>query len=184
MKRSPAAAAALLLCASLAACSTATKKTFGLEANPPDAFDVGTQAPLSLPPELGVMQPPNPGQPRPQQVDAAQAGADTLDPDNALAPAPGNTTPGEQALLSEAGPAPPPGIRATVNQNALVASRPPGFVAKLMDTAPSPAPTVDAAAEQKRLQEDEALGQPATAGSTPQDSNKQPGFFSRILGIF
>ena len=184
MKRSPAAAATLLLCASLAACSSATKKTFGLEANPPDAFDVGTQAPLSLPPELGVLPTPNPGQPRPQQVDAAQAGADALDPDNALTPAPGNTTPGEEALLAQAGPTPPPSIRATVNQSALVASKPPGFVAKLMGTAPAPAPTVDAAAEQKRLQEDEALGEPATAGSTPQDSNKQPGFFSRILGIF
>jgi hypothetical protein len=178
------AAGLLLLALALAGCSDSTKKTFGLEANPPDAFDVGTQAPLSLPPELGVLPQPNPGEPRPQQEDAAQAGADVINPANAITPAPSTDTPGEQALLDEAGPAPPPGIRAQVNQSALIASEPPGFVAKLTGGGPAPIPTVDAPAEQQRLQENEALGQPVTTGATPQDSNQKQGFFSKIFSAF
>jgi hypothetical protein len=174
------AAVAIVLITGLAGCSDSTKKTFGLEANPPEAFDVGTQAPLSLPPELGVLTPPNPGEPRPQQVDAAAAGADVIDPQNALNTAPPAPSPGGEALLDAAGPTPPAGIRAEVNQNALIASKPPGFVAKVMGNGPTPPPTVDATAEQRRLQENAALGDPVTNGSTPQDSNKGQGFFGSI----
>jgi hypothetical protein len=178
------AACTIVLAIALTGCSDATKKTFGLEANPPDAFAVGTQAPLSLPPELGALPPPNPGEPRPQQIDAAQAGANAIDPDNALTPTPSTASPGEQALLDQAGPPPPAGIRAQVNQSALIASKPPGFVSSVMGNGPAPVPTVDAAAEQRRLQENAALGQPATNGASPQDSNQSPGFFGRIWNAF
>jgi hypothetical protein len=178
------AASLILLSLALAGCSDSTKKTFGLEANPPDAFDVGTQAPLSIPPELGTLPQPNPGEPRPQQADAAQAGADVINAENAITPAPGAQTPGEQALLNQAGPPPPASIRAEVNQNALIASKPPGFVSQLMGGGPQPVPTVDSSAEARRLQENEALGQPATAGATPQDSNQSPNLFQRFLNIF
>jgi hypothetical protein len=178
------AASLILFSLALAGCSDSTKKTFGLEANPPDAFDVGTQAPLSIPPELGTLPQPNPGEPRPQQVDAAEAGADIINPENAITAAPSGQTPGEQALLSQAGPAPPATIRAEVNQNALVASKPPGFVSKLMGGGPQPIPTVDANAEQRRIQENEALGQPVTNGATPQDTNQSPNVFQRFLNIF
>jgi hypothetical protein len=157
------------------------KKTFGLEANPPDAFDVGTQAPLSLPPELGSLPPPSPGEPRPQQVNAAQAGLTALSPESAITPTATPSSAGQAALLDAAGPAPAPGIRADVNQSALIASKPPGFVSRLMGTAPAPAPTVDAAAEARRLQENAALGEPVTQGQTPQDSNQKPGLFSILL---
>jgi hypothetical protein len=146
-----------VLALTLAGCSDSTKKTFGLEANPPDAFDVGTQAPLSLPPELGTLPPPNPGEPRPQQPDAAQAGRGAQSPDS---------------------------IRAQVNQSALVASKPPGFVSTLLGTGPTPPPTVDAAAESKRLQENAALGAPVTQGDTPQESNTPPNLFERFINLF
>jgi Protein of unknown function (DUF3035) len=178
------AACTIVLAIALTGCSDATKKTFGLEANPPDAFAVGTQPPLSLPPELGALPPPNPGEPRPQQIDAAQAGANAIDPDNAITPAPSTASPGEQALLDQAGPPPPASIRAQVNQSALIASKPPGFVSSVMGNGPAPVPTVDAAAEQRRLQENAALGQPATNGASPQDSNQSPGFFGRIWNAF
>jgi DUF3035 family protein len=178
------AVCAVLLTLALVGCSDATKQTFGLEANPPDAFDVGTQAPLSLPPELGVLTPPNPGEPRPQQVDAAQAGADVLDPENAITPAPSTASPGEQALLGAAGPTPPADIRAQINQNALIASKPPGLVDELVGKSPAPPPVVDADAEQRRLQENAALGQPVTNGATPQASNQDLGFFQRIMNFF
>jgi len=178
------AASLIALTLALAACSDNEKKTFGLEANPPDAFQVGTQAPLSLPPELGELPPPNPGEPRPQQEDAAQAGADVINPANAITAAPSTATPGEQALLDAAGPPPPPGIRAQVNQNALIASEPPSLVDKLTGGGPAPIPTVNAPAEQQRLQENEALGEPVTAGATPQDSNEKQGLFSKIFSAF
>lgn len=181
MFRAAATASTLALALVLAGCGDATKKEFGLEANPPDAFQVGVQPPLSLPPELGQLPPPNPGQPRPQVDDAAQDAANILAPGGT--PAQGGT-PGEQALLQQSGPPPPPGIRAQVNQNALIASKPPGFVSSLMGNGPAHAPVVDAPAEQQRLQENEALGQPVTTGTTPQQSNQNPGLFGRFLNLF
>jgi len=177
------AAAAVALSLSIAACSENTKKTFGLVNNPPDAFQVGTQAPLSLPPELGQLPPPNPGAPRPQDVDAAQEGADVISAASAITPPPSSATPGEQSLLQQAGPTPPSDIRAQLNQDALVASKPPGFVANLMGTAPY-TPTVDAAAESRRLQTNAALGQPVTTGSTPQISNQKPSILQRFVNLF
>jgi len=160
------------------------KKTFGLEATPPDAFAVGTQPPLSLPPELGQLPPPNPGQPRPQQTDAAQDGLNTLSPESAITSTPDSASAGEEALLDQAGPAPSPTIRADVNQTALIESKPPGFVSQLMGNGPTAQPTVDAPAESRRLQENAALGEPATNGDTPEDSNQKPSLWQRFLNIF
>jgi hypothetical protein len=168
----------------LAGCGEGMKKTFGLEANPPDAFDVGTQAPLSLPPELGTLPPPAPGEPRPQEPDAAQAGLDAISPASAITPAGTGDSAGQQAFLGQAGPTPPPSIRAQVNQTALVASKPPGFVNSLLGSGPVPPPTVDAAAESKRLQENAALGEPVTAGNTPQLDNTPPTLFQRFVNLF
>jgi hypothetical protein len=169
----------------LAACSDGAKKTFGLEANPPDAFDVGTQAPLSLPPELGSLPPPNPGEPRPQQVDAAQQGLNALSPASSITPVSTADSPGQQALLQQAGPTPPSGIRAQVNQSALIASKPPGFVSRLLGAGPAQPATVDAAAEQQRIQQDEALGQPPTEGDTPQSTgNQNEPIINRLLNMF
>lgn len=181
MFRAAATASTLVLALVLAGCSDSTKKEFGLEANPPDAFQVGVQPPLSLPPELGQLPAPNPGQPRPQAVDAAQDGAAILSPGGV---ATGNDTPGEQALLQQSGPTPPDTIRAQVNQNALIASKPPGFVSSLMGNGPAQPPVVNAQAEQQRLQENEALGQPVTNGVTPQQSDQNPGLFHRFLDMF
>jgi Protein of unknown function (DUF3035) len=182
--RFAAAGCTIVLALALTGCSDATKKEFGLEANPPDAFQVGTQAPLALPPELSVLPAPNPGEPRPQQVNAAQAGADVLDPENALTSDPGNLSSGAQELLQQAGPTPPANIRAEINKNALIASKSPGFVSQLMGSGPTPPPTVNASAEERRLQENEALGQPVTQGATPQNSNANEGIFDRLANFF
>jgi hypothetical protein len=167
----------------LAGCSDGAKKTFGLEANPPDAFAVGTQAPLSLPPELGALPPPVPGAPRPQQTDAAQAGLDTLSPASSLAAPVTTTSTGQQALLDQAGPPPPAGIRAAVNQSALTAAPQPGLLGRLFGAAPPAPPTVDATAEQKRLQENAAMGQPAATGATPPaaPSDQNEPIINRLL---
>ncbi len=182
--RAIAAISATALALTLAGCSSATKKEFGLEANPPNAFEVGTEAPLSMPPELTQLPPPNPGEPRPQTPDSAQAGANIVSPANALVTAPSQISPGGEALLQQAGPTPPADIRAQVNQNAQLAAKPSGFVQKLMGSAPAPQPVVNAGAEQKRLQENAAMGAPVTKGSTPQESTTPPGLWGRFLNLF
>jgi hypothetical protein len=177
-------ASALVLALALTGCSTAMKQTLGLEASPPDAFQVATVAPLSLPPELGVLPQPVPGEPRPQADDAAQSGADTLVPASALTPAPSTQSAGEQALLGQAGPAPSGDIRAEVNQNA-EANGQSGIVSHLLGNTPSQPPVVNASAEQKRLQQNEALGQPVTNGATPQEAPPEgPNFFQKIANFF
>ncbi|WP_297371951.1 DUF3035 domain-containing protein [Acidocella sp.] len=183
----PARSAALTLAAAtlLAGCSHQTKQEFGLEANPPDAFDVGTEPPLSLPPELGQLPAPNPGQAPTQQQDAATLGENTLVPGQAIGAPTGGPSAGAQALLNEAGPTPPADIREQVNQNALVASRPAGFVGKLEGQSGDGAQVVDASAEAKRLQQNEALGLPVTQGETPQQpAAGKPGFWHKLLNFF
>ena len=180
-RRAIAVPSAILLALALAGCSTGMKKTFGLEANPPDAYQVGTLPPLSLPPELGQLQAPNPGQPPTQQVSAAEQGANVISPQNAL-PGGDQSSAAGQAFLNQAGPAPQGNIRAEVNQNAAVSSRSPGFVSNLMGNGPQPQPVVNPDEEQRRLQENAAMGQPATNGATPQDSTAVPGAVPAFSG--
>ncbi len=52
-----------------------------------------------------------------------------------------------------------------------------------MGNGPTPPPTVNAPAEERRLQENEALGQPVTQGATPQNSNANRGLL-RSSGEF
>jgi hypothetical protein len=172
----------------LAGCGQSAEKTFGLELTPPNAFDVATEAPLSVPPELGQLPEPVPGEPRPQQVSASQQAEEVLSPQSALT---GSATgasmgPGQQALLAEAGPQPPRHIRSMVNAQANLESRSPGFVSSLMFwNSGKPAPDlVNAPAEQRRLQENSALGAPVTQGNTPQETAPNTGFFGRLLNIF
>ncbi|MGE4481044.1 DUF3035 domain-containing protein [Acidocella sp.] len=183
-RRAIAVPSSIVLALALAGCSNGMKKTFGLEANPPDAYQVGTLPPLSLPPELGQLPAPNPGQPPTQEVSAAQQGSSVIAPANAL---PGNGQPASaagQAFLNQAGPAPQGDIRAQVNQNAAVSSKSGNFVDKLMGDNPAAPPVVNADEEQRRLQENAAMGQPVTKGATPQESSASPGLWGRFLNWF
>ena len=169
----------------LAGCSEGAKQTFGLDITPPNAFDVGTEAPLAIPPDLGQLPLPEPGQPRPQQVSASQQAEDILSPQTALASPDTTMGPGQQALLAEAGSPPPPDIRATVNQQAHLETRSPGFVSSLMFwNHGNQSPVVNAPAESRRIEENAALAQPVTKGVTPQETPANPGIFSRILNFF
>ncbi|MBU6449394.1 MAG: DUF3035 domain-containing protein [Rhodospirillales bacterium] len=183
-RRAIAFSSTMLAALALAGCSDGMKKTFGLEANPPDAYQVGTLPPLSLPPELGQLQQPNPGQPPTQEASAAAQGADVIAPANALPGTSQSTSAAGQALLDQAGPAPQGNIRAEVNQNAAVASRSSGFVNKLMGNNPNTPTVVDASEEQRRLQENAAMGQPVTNGATPQESAASPSLFQRFINLF
>lgn len=184
IRRTLAVASTLSVALALAGCSNGMKKTFGLEASPPDAYQVGALPPLSLPPELGQLTAPNPGQPPTQEVSAAQQGANVVAPGDALLTGNQPTSAAGQAFLGEAGPAPAGDIRAEVNRNAAVASRPGSFVNQLMGTNPNAPTVVNAGAEQSRLQENAALGKPVTAGQTPQETPVSTGLLQKLKNLF
>ena len=184
IRRTAAVVSTISVALALAGCSNGMKKTFGLEANPPNAYEVGTLPPLSLPPELGQLPAPNPGQPPTQEVSAAQQGANILAPGNALMTGTQSLSPAGQALLAQAGPAPAGNIRAQVNQNAAITSRSSGFVSQLMNGAGNAPTIVDAGAEQRRLQENAALGKPVTAGNTPEVKAGSSGLVKALEGLF
>ena len=71
-----AAAAALLAAAGLAGCDSASK-AFGLSKVTPDEFRVVTKAPLTLPPDYSL-RPPEPGEPRPQELQPESAARQAL----------------------------------------------------------------------------------------------------------
>jgi hypothetical protein len=182
---------ALLLVAAagmaLSACDAA-KQAIGLGKNPPDEFQVVSQAPLSMPPDFNLPT-PAPGAPRPQEgspeVTAQNALlANTSAAGTAVTPDASQSS-GEQALLQTAGAATPdPNIRTTVNQEAAAeteASQ--GLLDRLIFWhTPEPAGTiVDPQAEQQRLQQNAALGQPITTGATPTIKRRKKAL---LEGIF
>jgi hypothetical protein len=157
----------------LSACDSA-KQALGMGKNPPDEFQVVTHAPLSMPPDFNLV-PPKPGAPRPQENSAQQL-AQTALLSNATAgslgaPAETSGSPGEQALLQNAGATGiDPNIRQEVDAEAATdreASQ------KLVDQLlfwrkpDLPGTVVDPQAEQQRLQQNAALGKPPTSGETP-----------------
>lgn len=184
MRFHPALPAALLSALSLSACGD-VERTFGLTRDIPDEFSVGTQAPLSMPPDF-TLRAPQPGLARPQDVSSQAAAEAALAPDTALSgagQAGGPTTAGQQALVAQAGPTAPANIRKTVDGEVRL-DRPAGSLTdRLMFWQPSapPGTVLDANAESQRLRQNAALGQPATAGTSPiiQDKPK-----TSFLGIF
>jgi len=170
----------------LAGCSDASK-TFGLDITPPDAFSVATEAPLSMPPNLTLAK-PEPGAPRPQQISASKQAEEVLAPQTALATGDDTMGPGQQALLAEAGPTPPAGIRATVNRQAELESRSPGFISSLMSFgggSNNSTAVLNAGAEQRQLQENAALGTPVNNGPTPVlQPEHSKSLLGRIFSIF
>lgn len=184
IRRTLAVASTLSVALALAGCSNGMKKTFGLEAAPPDAYEVGTLPPLSLPPELGKLTVPNPGQAPTQEVSAAQQGANVVSSGNAVLGGDQPVSEAGQAFLGQAGPAPAGDIRAQVNRNAAIASRPGNFVNQLMGSTPNAPTIVNAGAEQSRLQENAALGRPVTAGETPQEKPQSNGLLQKLENLF
>lgn len=157
----------------------------GGDKTPPDEFRVVTRAPLSLPPDYGLVA-PQPGTPRPQETDTREA-ARQIVVDRQAVPASQKQEAavlqgrdaGEAALLKRAGVGDAePGIRATINsESSKLAQADTGFVDKLMfwKSKEEPGVVVDADKEAKRIRENTALGRPATTGETPTISRKGEG---------
>jgi hypothetical protein len=163
--------ARLVACAgliSLAGCGGGDlSRTIGLTRDAPDEFTVTTRAPLSMPPDF-TLRPPTPGASRPQELSERQQAEAALAPQAALA-GPQGTSPGQDALLSAAGPPVPNDIRNKVDSEAQLDQPSRSFPDRLMfwRAAPPPGTAVDPKRESQRLRQDAALGQSPEVGTTP-----------------
>jgi hypothetical protein len=181
----------------LAGCSS-TKEMLGLTKRSPDEFQVVSRAPLSMPPDYSL-RPPTPGAPRPQEgtttqqakniVTGYQQAGGGLAPDQIPSIGEGEQTStesaGESAFLQSASlTGIDPNIRKLVDEETTAdqdASQ--SFLDELIFwRAPEPYGTVvDPVAEQKRLQENQALGQPTDTGETPIIERKKKGLFEGVF---
>ena len=162
---------AVLLCGAgltLSGCGDDLSRSFGLTRDTPDEFTVTTRAPLSMPPD-SQLRAPRPGATRPQELTSRQAAEEALAPQIALQGAGGQDSPGQNALLRQAGPGAPRDIRAKVDQDGTLDRAPTSFTDELMFWRPA-APlgtVVDAKGESQRLRQNAALGRSPDAGDTP-----------------
>jgi hypothetical protein len=182
----------------VAGCSS-TKEMLGLTKRSPDEFQVVSRAPLSMPPDFSL-RPPTPGAPRPQEgtttqqaesiVTGYQPGrTSALSPDQIPSVGEGTAmtteSAGESAFLQSASlTGIDPNIRKLVDEETAAdqdASQ--SFLDDLIFwRAPEPYGTVvDPVAEQKRLQENQALGQPTDTGETPIIERKKKGLFEGVF---
>lgn len=167
----------------LAGCdSNNLTRTFGLTRDAPDEFTVTTRAPLSMPPEYNL-RPPRPGATRPQEQTERQQAEESLVPQLALGAPRGTVSPGQEALISQAGPAAPSDIRRRVDQDARYASADDGFVDKLLywrkpDTRQT---EVDPQKESQRLRQNAALGEAPDTGETPIIQAHKKGWFNNLF---
>ena len=187
-----------LLAPAMAGCSS-TKEMLGLTKRSPDEFQVVSRAPLSMPPDYSL-RPPTPGAPRPQEGttrDQAQGivtgyagrSTSTLQPDQIPSIGEGEQTStesaGESAFLQSASlTGIDPNIRKMVDEETNADEEDSQtFVDDLIfwrKTEPY-GKVVDPVAEQKRLQENQALGQPTDTGETPIIERKEKGLFEGVF---
>ena len=164
----------VLVAALLAGCSN-FREQVGIARKPPDEFTVVTRPPLSMPPSYSL-RPPRPGERRPQEPAVREQARDVL-LGQASDRGPGAAAPvtaGEMALLAHARTdSADPNIRQLVGQE-LDNRDDRNFVERLMFWIdyPQPGDVVDAQQEQRRLQQNAALGRPPTTGETPTIERK------------
>jgi len=182
----------------LAGCES-TKEMLGLTKRSPDEFQVVSRAPLSMPPDYSL-RPPTPGAPRPQEGTVQQQAqgiitgysgrnTTTLAPDQIPSVGEGEQTTaesaGESAFLQSAGmTGVDPNIRKLVDQETAADEESSKSVLDSLIFWRKPEPygtVVDPVAEQKRLQQNQALGQPTDTGDTPIIVRKQKGL---LEGLF
>jgi hypothetical protein len=157
-------------------------RTFGLSRDAPDEFTVTTRAPLSMPPDFDL-RPPQPGAPRPQERSDQQQAEAALVPQTALTGTTGSASPGQAALVQQAGPPAPANIRQEVNAEAAQTASDRSLTERLLfwKEPPPPGIVVDPQKEAERLRANAALGRGETSGETPiiqpQSKNIWDGLF-------
>jgi len=185
LRRIHAIAAGFAMLVAVSGCSADLSRAFGVTRDTPDEFQVTTRAPLSMPPDY-TLRPPRPGATRPQEMTATRAGEAALVPQAALTTgAAGSVSPGEQALLSAAGPAAPADIRRQIDRDAAVEADSRSFTDYLMfwrTHTPPPGVAVDPQKEAERLRDNAALGQNVNQGQTPIIVDKPKSIMERWFG--
>lgn len=179
------AGGAVILALALSACGSDTKQMLGLERQPPDEFAVVSRAPLSVPPEFSL-RPPEPGAPRPQEGRASdQARRALTGTEMQAAYRRAGLSPGESTLLARTGAANvPDDIRSTIDRESdVLASESEAFTERLVfwRDAPQAGTVVDPEAENRRIRENQALGEPVTTGDTPRIERKEKAIFEDLF---
>lgn len=173
----------LVAAALLAGCESA-RKAFGGDKTTPDEFAVYSRPPLSMPPDYSL-RPPAPGEKRPQDLTPQHMATNAMlgkKIKTAAAPNEGapkmKGSPGVLALLRDTGALEATGnIRAIIDrETSIISKQDEAFVDKLIfwvDEKPYQGTVVDAEKEQKRIQENQALGKPLNEGETPEVKRKR-----------
>ena len=179
----PALPVLVLAAAVLLAGCEETKRALGQTKQAPDEFAVYTRAPLSIPPEY-KLRVPEPGLERPQEVNPSQVAQQVL-----LGSVAKNSiftaTTGIDMLLRDAGALNvDPSIRETVNRETSVLAEEDQTVMEMimfwgMQTEYGVA--VNPELENKRIQENQALGQPLSTGEVPVIERKRKGLLEDIF---
>ncbi|MGY9055797.1 MAG: DUF3035 domain-containing protein [Alphaproteobacteria bacterium] len=149
----------------------------GVSKKAPDEFAVLRRAPLSVPPNF-TLRPPRVGERALPQIDPnEQARTAVFGGQAALAERSPADSAGEEALLQALRiKSTDSDIRRTVDrESSLLSVDQRNFVETLMfwRTPPPPGIVVDATEERRRIQENDALGQSQTQGSTPSIERKE-----------
>ena len=157
-------------------------RTFGLVRDTPDEFAVATRAPLSMPPDY-TLRPPQPGAARPQDQSERSLAESALVPAAALGSAPVGVSPGQAALVRDAGGGAPGDIRQRVDRETRDQGNNDSVVDKVLfwRKPNTGAAVVNPTGEQQRLQQNSALGQPPVAGDTPIIQDKRKSWFSSLF---
>jgi len=152
----------------LSACETASRALSG-EKKAPDEFAVFARPPLSLPPEFNL-RPPTPNQKAKRGRSPESLAREALLGKSADTQP--NASDGVQSLLENTGAnKASPEIRKIISEEStIVAQEDDLFINKLIfwvDDKPYEGRVIDPNKEQKRLQENQALGKPVTDGDVP-----------------
>jgi hypothetical protein len=168
----------------LAGCGSSDdlSRTFGLTRDAPDEFMVTTRAPLSMPPDFSL-RPPRPGAPRPMEQSERKQAEEALVPQTALNTATPSESPGQEALIQQAGPSVPSDIRAQVDADARMQQASSGFVDRLLfwQRSSPHGIVVDPQKEAQRLRQNAALGESPENGDTPIIQPRKKGL---LEGLF
>ncbi len=171
-----------MACLGLAGCTGRDlTDSLGLTRDAPNEFTVTTRAPLQMPPTFDIRL-PSPGMARPQELSERRQAEEALVPETALVANTAQSSPGQQAILGQAGPPAPADIRAQVNQEAALDKPQRTFTEKLMfwQDPPPPGTVVDPSRESQRLRENAALGQSVQSGDTPIVQPKRKSLLGEI----
>lgn len=159
---------------SLAACEK-TRQQFDFSKKAPDEFAVTTRAPLEMPPDFNLRQPPQPGAARPQELSTDKMAREAvLGPDAVKDIARSNSvSQGEAVLLQRTGATQAnASIRGLVDKETaeIAKDEMPGIdhLKKMIgQDVDAPSKVVDPVAEVNRIKANKAQGKPVTEGETP-----------------